>query len=128
MIGAGLRLPGSERSPLPAPDPRSRETARAVDERSRHEVFTGLSRVHGESIAALILEMLPPAGVPDRATKADVEIIRGEMGTVEARLGEHIEQALREQTTRYLRWLFALAALTLTAIGIAANVAIRLAG
>ena len=66
-----------------------------VDEETRNEVFEAFKVSHGAKIAGALLEMLPSAGVPELATKADLALVRTEMGALEARLGERIESALR---------------------------------
>ena len=86
----------------------------AVDEETRNEVFEAFKVSHGAKIAGALLEMLPSAGVPELATKADLALVRTEMGALEARLGERIESALtnvqrelRDQTGRFIGWMFA---------------------
>lgn len=82
-----------------------------VDEETRHDVYEDFKRVHGTKRAAAIMEMLPPAGVPELATKADIEKLEGRLGSLEERFGSleerfgSLEGALRDQTDRYVRWL-----------------------
>lgn len=57
-----------------------------VNEVARHRVFEALKESFGEEVAGDMLEMLPPAGVPDLATKDDIAIVRSEMAAIEARL------------------------------------------
>lgn len=94
-----------------------------VNEGLRAEVFTSLKEAHGERIANAMMEMLPPAGVPELATKgdinvvrADLDILRAEVAGVEARLGEKLERALREQTTRAIAWMFSAVGLSSTIV------------
>lgn len=75
-----------------------------VDEETRHDVYEDFKRVHGAKRAAAIMEMLPPAGVPELATKADIEKLEGRLGSLEERFGS-LEGVLRDQTDRYVRWL-----------------------
>jgi len=66
-----------------------------VNEERRHEVFEAFKASHGTKIAGALLEMLPPAGVPELATKGDLAIVRADIAALEARMGERIESALR---------------------------------
>lgn len=93
-----------------------------VDEETRHDVYQGFKQVHGAKRAAAIMQMLPPAGVPDLATKADLEKLEARLEArfegidqrfegidqrfdrIEDRLGR-LETVLREQTDRYVRWM-----------------------
>ena len=93
-----------------------------VNEESRHEVFEAFKASHGTKIAGVLLEMLPPAGVPELATKGDLAIVRADIAALEARMGERIESALkdvqgelREQANRFIGWMFATAGLSLAA-------------
>ena len=48
----------------------------AVDERSRHELFTRLEEILGQEHAAVLMEHLPPVGWADVATKHDLDQLR----------------------------------------------------
>ena len=52
----------------------------AVDERSRHELFTQLERVLGVGAATTLLEHLPPSGWSDVATTRDLDQLELRMG------------------------------------------------
>ena len=45
----------------------------AIDERSRHELFTRLEEVLGAEAAATLMSHLPPVGWADVATKRDLD-------------------------------------------------------
>ncbi|MGH2747319.1 MAG: hypothetical protein ACRDKB_05290 [Actinomycetota bacterium] len=45
----------------------------AVDERSRHDLYTKLEQVLGHEHATVLMEHLPPVGWADVATKRDLE-------------------------------------------------------
>lgn len=79
-----------------------------VDEETRRWVCEAFEGSYGAEVADSIMQLLPPAGVPELATKQDVASLgrelRAEMGALEARLGERLERALKEQATRSIRW------------------------
>jgi hypothetical protein len=51
----------------------------AIDERSRHDLFTRLREVLGEDHAAVLMEHLPPVGWADVATKRDLDHLKTEL-------------------------------------------------
>lgn len=51
----------------------------AVDERSRHALFTRLEEVLGREHAAVLIEHLPPVGWADVATKHDLAQLQSHM-------------------------------------------------
>jgi len=55
-----------------------------VDEARRHAVYEALRAVHGEVVAASMMEMLPPAGVPELATKADLALLKSDFDLLRA--------------------------------------------
>lgn len=92
-----------------------------MTEAIRHDVFEAFRASHGRELAAKLMQLLPPAGVPELATKADVEVLRVEMAgefalvreemrSLEARVTALFHQELKQQGDRYLRYM--LAALT----------------
>lgn len=116
----------------------------AVGEEERHRVFEAFKDSYGAEVASSIMEMMPPAGVPELATKDDVAalgrelrgelraelhgqvgVLRAEMDGLEARLGERIEGALKEQATRFIRWTAGVVTLLVSA---GTAVAVHLAG
>ncbi len=48
----------------------------AIDERSRHDLFTRLEEILGEEHATVLMEHLPPVGWADVATKHDLDQLR----------------------------------------------------
>ena len=72
----------------------------AVDERRRHELYEHAKPQWGEEAAVTLMELLPPVGWADVATKSDLR-----------RLGDQIraelERELREQTNRILTFVVA---------------------
>ncbi|MBI2167884.1 MAG: hypothetical protein HYU28_00050 [Actinobacteria bacterium] len=93
-----------------------------INQAERFEVYASLKATNGERVAGLVLEMLPPAGVPELATKADLAVLEakfdgkfdglraefnGEFNALRAEFGEFKAQmlaAFEAQTTRYVRW------------------------
>lgn len=55
-----------------------------VDEEMRHEVYEELKRAHGPRFAGAIMEMLPPAGVPELSTKADLAVLKSDFDGLRA--------------------------------------------
>ena len=53
----------------------------AVTEKHRHELFNEVERVLGARHAETLMELLPPVGWADVATKHDLEALRREMAT-----------------------------------------------
>jgi len=51
----------------------------ALDERARHQLHRKLEEVLGAEQASTLMEMLPPVGWADVATKRDLDALRSEM-------------------------------------------------
>ena len=51
----------------------------ALDERARHELFLRLEQALGSESAATLMEMLPPVGWADVATKRDLDALEERM-------------------------------------------------
>ena len=99
----------------------------SVDQAMRAEVYLALETIHGKDVANAIMEMLPPAGVPELATKQDLALMSAELRTElkgeMAALGERMERLLREQTSRYIGWLLGVAGVGVAAAGAIAGLA-----
>ena len=52
----------------------------AVDERMRHEMYSGLEEKLGTKVADAVMAHLPPVGWADVATKQDLEFLRTSIG------------------------------------------------
>jgi hypothetical protein len=52
----------------------------ALDERARHELFLRLEQVLGPESAETLMEMMPPVGWADVATKRDLDTLEERMG------------------------------------------------
>ena len=98
-----------------------------IDQGTRVEVYEALKTAHGEKVANAFMEMLPPAGVPELATKADVALLgadlRAEIAQLRGEFGERLERGLREQTTRFVAWMFAVVGISSTIVAAAARLA-----
>ena len=53
----------------------------ALDERARHELFLRLEQALGPESAETLMEMLPPVGWADVATKRDLDALRDQLLT-----------------------------------------------
>ncbi len=109
-----------------------------VNEEMRHRVYEGLKALRGAEFAGAMMEMLPPAGVPELATKADLAVLesklnelrvefgglRAEFGGLRAEFGglraefdsfkAEIGGQIEAQTVRFIRWSAAIAGVSLT--------------
>ena len=81
----------------------------AIDESSRHELYTALEEQLGAGPARTLMEYLPPVGWADVATKRDLDQfeLRFDLKVekVEARLGERLEKALKAQAFRFMTFV-----------------------
>lgn len=51
----------------------------ALDERARHELFLRLEQALGPKSAETLMELLPPVGWADVATKRDIDALRDQL-------------------------------------------------
>ena len=86
----------------------------AVDERARHELFLRVERELGPEAAETLMELLPPVGWADVATKDDVALLKADLQQFEKRMDLRFEalanglraefrQALLDQTQMLFR-------------------------
>ena len=87
----------------------------AVTEQQRHQLLTWFEERMDEERAATMMELLPPAGTDQLATKADLAVLRSEVKT----------DLLQVQRT-FVTWLIASQVAVITAVGVAAGVVIGL--
>jgi hypothetical protein len=87
-----------------------------VSERERLALYRQLQEQLGNESADTLMELLPPAGWNDIATRADVQatatLLRGEM----AELGSEIRQDLAATQRTLVLWMAAFAASTWVAL------------
>ena len=80
----------------------------AVDERARHHLFLRVEEELGPEAAETMMQLLPPVGWADVATKEDLrrleermalrfEVIRTEMESMESRIEGEMHQAMNAQ-------------------------------
>ena len=89
----------------------------AITEEVRHRVYEAIRASHGDEVANGLMEMLPPVGWADVATKHDLSgslgalgermnlrfaLVDQRFGLMEARLGERLERAMRLQLARFM--------------------------
>ncbi len=69
----------------------------AIDERTRHEMYSGLEEKLGSPVADALMAHLPPVGWADVATKQDIAaleaVTRFEIGSIERDVGS-LKQAV----------------------------------
>ena len=73
----------------------------AIDERTRHEMYSGLEEKLGTKVADAVMAHLPPVGWADVATKQDLEFL----GTVTAQRFDRVEGRI-DDLHRLMLWLF----------------------
>ncbi len=66
----------------------------SIDERTRHEMYSGLEEKLGASVADALMAHLPPVGWADVATKQDLEAL-------DRRLSDRLDEL-----HRLVLWLF----------------------
>lgn len=98
----------------------------AIDERSRHDLFTRLEEILGHDHATILMEHLPPVGWADVATKTDLAHLEtrfdARLEAMEHRLiatfrGEMIAQT-RLMIYSLVAAMVAMAGVTVTAAGL----------
>jgi hypothetical protein len=70
----------------------------AVDERRRHALHTAAQRQLGEEEGDTLMELLPPVGWADVATKQDLAMLQTDLAALENRLLAAMHDQFRRQT------------------------------
>jgi hypothetical protein len=101
-----------------------------VTEQQRHELLAWFEEQMGHERAATMMELMPPAGAADLATKRDLDDLERRLDArfdaQDARFDAKLE-AMRSTTLRTVgTWLFASQAAVITAIGVATGVIVAL--
>ena len=63
----------------------------ALDERARHQLHRKLQELLGADSANTLMEMLPPVGWADVATKRDIDVVTSDLRQLEERLKLRLE-------------------------------------
>jgi hypothetical protein len=66
-----------------------------IDKRAGHELYLAIEELVGAERADTLMDLLPPVGWPDVATKADLSALEERLGL---RFEAKLERALRDQT------------------------------
>lgn len=84
----------------------------AINERTRHELYEAVRRTLGDEPAETLMQMLPPVGWADVATKHDLSALetglRGEFHALEVKfdgLKPMIQAEIRGEINRLIFWL-----------------------
>jgi hypothetical protein len=93
-----------------------------VTEQQRHALLAWFEEQMGPERAAIMMELMPPAGASELATKRDLEELErhldARLETMEARFDIKLE-AVRSSTLRTVgTWLFASQAAVIASIGV----------
>ena len=68
----------------------------SVDERRRLQLADAAKRALGDDAGVTLMEMLPPVGWADVATKQDLVLLRSDLDLLEARLEARFERGFRQ--------------------------------
>jgi hypothetical protein len=101
-----------------------------VTEQQRHALFTWFEEQMGPERAAVLMELIPPTGAAELATRHDLRELEHRLDArfdaQDARLDARLE-AMRSATLRTAgTWLFASQAAVITAVGVATGVIVAL--
>ena len=80
----------------------------AIDERTRHEMYSGLEEKLGSSVADALMAHLPPVGWADVATKQDVAALAVATAQQFEQVTQRFDQVTQrfEEMHRLMLWLF----------------------
>ena len=92
----------------------------AISEKDRHELYEAARRELGEQVADTLMELLPPVGWADVATKADLEALYNRVEALVYRELGGIRDEIQRQTRTLLVSLVGILA---SAAGLALGIA-----
>ena len=98
----------------------------AVDERGRLQLAEAAKRVFGDEAGITLMELLPPVGWADVATKHDLahletvmnmrfEAVEGRLGTLESKVDD-LSREIRAQTWKFLTVVIAVVGTVVAAV------------
>ena len=94
----------------------------SVSELQRHQIFQWLEGAMGSEKAAIMMELLPPVGWGEVATRADLDNVRLEIRAAEDRLDARISRLESSLTRSFVTWLLASQAMVVMLVGILVGV------
>jgi hypothetical protein len=80
-------------------------------EDQRYRMHNAFREAHGEEVASMIMEHLPPAGWSHLATKQDVELVRTELKSEMQVLRAELKEEMHKSNVQNLRWTVGLVVL-----------------
>jgi|688.fasta_scaffold1202950_2 hypothetical protein len=80
-------------------------------EDQRYRMHNAFREAHGEEVASVIMEHLPPAGWSHLATKQDVELVRTELKSEMQVLRAELKEEMHKSNVQNLRWTVGLVVL-----------------
>ena len=94
----------------------------SVSEHERHQLFTWFEEHMGSERAATMMNLLPPVGWGDVATRRDLELLEAridaKLDQLEARLEVGFETKLGQLMRTFGTWLFASQAAVIAAVSL----------
>jgi hypothetical protein len=73
-------------------------------EDQRYRMHNAFRESHGEEVASVIMEHLPPAGWSHLATQKDVELVRTELKSEMQVLRAELKEEMHKSNVQNLRW------------------------
>ncbi|HVM41436.1 MAG TPA: hypothetical protein VM618_11735 [Acidimicrobiia bacterium] len=104
-----------------------REDTMAISEEQRYRIYEAFRESHGDEVANGLMELLPPVGWADVATKHDLVALKQDLAALEERMALRFERTdarieraearfeavVEKQTVRFVKWTATIAALSL---------------
>ena len=90
----------------------------SVTERQRHELHEWAKRVGDQEVAATLMELLPPVGWADVATKRDLDHLGSQLRAELSEVRSELRVEMRDLTSQQTRTLMIGLVLSITALAI----------
>ena len=87
----------------------------APDERSRLQLADAAKRAFGDDAGITLMELLPPVGWADVATKHDVSLVERRLGRLEQRMDD-VAREIRAQTWKLMTLMVAVVGVVVAAV------------